>query len=142
MRKLKFRVWDKKLKKFRRADCQGKSTWGVEMNNGVFEIKSSDTLDVSFFTGLFDEHNREIYEGDIIEHRFDKTSNDENSIYFGSTLTGIVSFCDARCAYKLTIIRDNEESKHMGEEYQLFNRPASKTIIGNIFENPELLTNA
>jgi uncharacterized phage protein (TIGR01671 family) len=91
---------------------------------------------VQQYTGLQDSKGVEIYEGDIIEHTFSKTTDDETSIHFGSKLNGSVSFCNHLCAYILTIISDD---RHNGDTFQLMNHAPSKKIIGNVFENPELL---
>lgn len=88
------------------------------------------------YTGLKDRDGKDIYEGDIIEHTFSKTTDDETSIHFGSKLNGSVSFCNHLCAYILTIISDD---RHNGDTFQLMNHAPSKKIIGNVFENPELI---
>lgn len=93
---------------------------------------------VQQYTGLKDRDGKDIYEGDIIEHIFSKTTDDETSIHFGSKLNGSVSFCNHLCAYILTIISDD---RHNGDTFQLMNHAPSKKIIGNVFENPDYFKN-
>ena len=102
----------------------------------IFVAAERQKCIIQQYTGLQDRNGKEIYEGDIIEHTFSKTTDDETSIHFGSKLNGSVSFCNHLCAYILTIISDD---RHNGDTFQLMNHVPSKKIIGNVFENPELL---
>ncbi len=166
-RQLKFRIWDKQYKKWIEnsssfhcnsnwticpftgnvvdyvgADCEhGESFTASPANDYYWEdgklIKEPRYI-TQQYTGLKDRDGKDIYEGDIIEHTFSKTTDDETSIHFGSKLNGSVSFCNHLCAYILTIISDD---RHNGDTFQLMNHAPSKKIIGNIFENPELLKN-
>ena len=102
----------------------------------IFVAAERQKCIIQQYTGIQDKNGKEIYEGDIIEHTFSKTTDDETSIHFGSKLNGSVSFCNHLCAYILTIISDD---RHNGDTFQLMNHAPSKKIIGNVFENPELL---
>lgn len=105
MREQKFRVWDDKLKKF----------WYGNIRE-IFGHLPTDVKDehIQQFTGIKDKNGIPIFEGDILEHCFLKTTNDENSIHFGATLIGPVSYCTWRCAYTLTIFHDNVSRRHVG----------------------------
>jgi uncharacterized phage protein (TIGR01671 family) len=73
------------------------------------------------FTGFYDKYSKEIYEGDIIKDEF----------YQGIT---------AKIVYKLGCFW--LDSNHIGEdiERELYDSiQDSMKVIGNIFENPELL---
>lgn len=102
----------------------------------IFVAAERQKCIIQQYTGLKDCNGKDIYEGDIIEHTFSKTTDDETSIHFGSKLNGSVSFCNHLCAYILTIISDD---RHNGDTFQLMNHAPSKKIIGNVFENPELI---
>lgn len=114
MREIKFRAWD---------NLQGGKFeyWNAETNkhDGIFweMIKHQSFEKPQQFTGLLDKNGKEIYEGDIIIHYARERIDDFNIIVewkicneYGNPQWNISSFdCD------------HEE------------------IIGNIYENPELL---
>jgi uncharacterized phage protein (TIGR01671 family) len=83
----------------------------------AFEV---DPSTVGQFTGLKDKNGREIYEGDILRSVGHTTDDD--------TLTGTVKFVDG------SYIVDNGKDA----EY-LFTECGENEVLGNIYENPELL---
>jgi uncharacterized phage protein (TIGR01671 family) len=115
-REIKFRIWDEKM-----------NTWETcrqEFYPGENILKQGRILQQ--FTGLRDKNGREIYEGDIIKYIWEKYEHDiEDSIgevYFDN---GIFFF--------------NREQSFCMIDSNFFEN--SIEIIGNIFENPELLDN-
>lgn len=139
-RELKFRAFYQK-KLYMQEYCGGFSYFIHNDSDAltledIFVAAERQKCIIQQYTGLKDRDGKDIYEGDIIEHTFSKTTDDETSIHFGSKLNGSVSFCNHLCAYILTIISDD---RHNGDTFQLMNHAPSKKIIGNIFENPELL---
>ncbi len=123
MRKIKFRAWDKKEKKMH---YNAQNTYDFMINNGgCFEESFKDVLEydnyvVMQYTNNKDINSKEIYEGDIVE-----TTRALNYII------GVVSMIKG-CWY----IRDGEDSY-----YRLIPRfgKAENKVIGNIYENKELL---
>mgnify|MGYP001569391785 CR=1 FL=1 len=114
-REIKFRAWDKKNKimidwNHLRAFKDG---W---WNN-------SQELPIMQFTGLHDKNGKEIYEGDILKHILDGFEPHELlSVYWDEELNGFSSHSlDKEHLYQTPI---------MNNEYE---------VIGNIYENPELL---
>lgn len=134
-RDIKFRVWLKKQNKM------------VEVHKINFQdrvithylddlpfptlIKCSfDDVELMQYTGLKDKNGKEIYEGDIID--IHQTVNGQNLFVVEITNTGLVI---PRYAYKQGFkyqydIRELLEVNEYDKEIE---------IIGNIYENPELL---
>lgn len=140
---IKFRVWNNMAKSFVK-DSSGVCifnpwTWGTYCQE--LGWKTSDSLIFQLFTGLTEydgeNHGREIYEGDIIVFagRWDKHGKclpPDNEPYQVLWLSaGIV-------AYKInhrSWLSFPEHNDIVGIGH------TSNKIIGNIFENPELLKN-
>jgi hypothetical protein len=117
MNRFKFRAWDKSNKSF----CPS-PLWLLDPNGEVrwqYDNKSaSDRLEVQQWTGLLTKGGREIYEGDIISHSYPEEGANKVIVKFGQVSeSGEVGF----------IFYDHWDQ---GGPYE---------IIGNIFENPELL---
>lgn len=129
---LKFRAWMKSLKwmcdvtnisfdsKFVDICQQGDTERYTEMSVEFDEI----TLMQS--TGLFDKNGKEIFEGDIVQ--FEDCYEVSDFLYIN---TGIIEWCQG--GFHVT----NRDSVLM--EDLLDGDSLDVTIIGNIYENPELL---
>lgn len=114
MRQIKFRAWDK--------------------NHGCMHYSDNCTLDWLFdlpkrhggsvmqFTGLKDKKGKEIFEGDIIKR---KDSRFYYSIHWGKTSFGVSEHRDS--GKFSSDFRYHWDGNELGE------------VIGNIYENPELL---
>ena len=94
-----------------------------------FEVVKKET--VSQWTGLLDKNDVEIYEGDIVV--YDDTPYNVHA----SILTGVVKMENQ--SFKLISIKPNSIGyrKMLIGSDDFFNRKSK--VIGNIYENPELL---
>jgi len=122
MREIKFRAWDKSTKKMYyegfSISCTGQSDsdGGVYFSGRIFKKYNPLEIEYMQFTGLLDKNGKEIYEGDVMEWVEDPED------YF----RGEVVFEEVAFAIKG---QDNLNSLNYDEF----------VIIGNIYENPELL---
>lgn len=132
MRILKFRAWDSKNKKFPFKDFHiiGECTAFDLLNQ--YRLEEFNDLVITQFTGLTDKNGAEIYEGDIIA---DCVRDDENPEQVTPLIISFKhgSFCfldsHKNLAYNNLELADVKDDIIDG------------FIIGNIFENPELLKN-
>jgi uncharacterized phage protein (TIGR01671 family) len=131
MRQLKFRVWDNLKKEW----VSNKSIWRMKTDpNGIGEIEPnafywkqhSQGLTIQQFTGLLDSEEREIYEGDIVIYR-----NKNREIRIGQFWNGE----DDRvgCFIQDPMVTHRNFGTNRVSAFE------KCEIIGNIFENPELL---
>lgn len=112
-REIKFRAWDKKQNKMRED---------IQIFYGSFwDILKDKSWVVMQFTGLTDKNGKEIYEGDILDNVYNKWKVFwvDNIASFRLEKQGVENTTISM--YQPEIISDCE-------------------IVGNIYENPELLT--
>lgn len=123
MRELKFRVWNLWLRKMYSYEGLEKNTIDItkmKFVQGIF-LPNSEGNKVMQYTGIKDINNKEIYEGDIVEiYPMDLF---ENTVFKGE-----VKFSDG------SWIVDNEKDCKY-----LFTETDENKVIGNIYENEELL---
>ncbi|WP_249334494.1 YopX family protein [Zhenhengia yiwuensis] len=139
MRAIKFRAWDAKYKYMNYKVMVGmygdnvmddenytacsmwiepkKVDYKCEPHWGNFEPYHKDIL-LMQYTGLKDNNGKEIYEGDIVEAQ----------CIGGRDFKGVVKFYD--CEFVI----DNGE-----DAIPLFDKVDLRIVMGNIYENPELL---
>lgn len=124
MRKLKFRVWDK-LRKEMLSSQEIELSWLPNeclLVNGDDRIGDADygSFILMQFTGLHDKNGKEIYEGDILDNAPQMIRICWDTIggkWFGHYVD-----------------KKRTSSFWLGSEFKNYK------VIGNIYENPELLT--
>lgn len=145
-REIKFRGWDKYDKKMIYDLCQIDSFWhyySYSNNTGLhFGKTGPDGVSEDFknkyimqYTGLKDKNSKEIYEGDILKERTPSGFN-YSVVKFGEINISGFS-CDPKmctCFY-----HDFSNFNDNWGEVALGNNLKNIEVIGNIYENPELL---
>lgn len=145
-RVIKFRVWDNSYKKFMvKKDDHGYYYKNFSCPSGqptdiACLLMYSDTFEntVHQFTGLLDKNNVEIYEGDIV------VSSRKMSRGASAGTPFLVVYNSFLCNYALDprgmdYARVTEFSLP-SNRYDLTGAKATGlTVVGNIFENPDLL---
>ena len=129
-REIKFRAWHKDLKKMFKIGqiTLEEGTWNFEPNDRGF-IGMSIPYQPSFvlmqYTGLHDKNGKEIYDGDIVycQTKYGKAK-------------AIIKFLDGKfVAYWNSALTHPENGHHIAC-YEINKR---FEVIGNIYDNPELL---
>jgi len=133
MRQIKFRAWDTKYKKmiFTGFHLLGEVMAFGEIEEYCMKTKGDNgsigrwnDIEIMQYTGLKDKNGKEIYEGDWCEAEF----RDRKGIQViqGQIIMDDYMWCiDCRGC--------------VGDDIFSINRPYNFEIIGNIYENPELL---
>lgn len=110
MRALKFKAWDKKAKKWSEAP----------LDCSIKDISFYTDYEWVQFTGKYDINKKEIYEGDIVRFR---RSDDKFFI-------GEIAYIEEHGAYFVIHSGISDNQLYAFDNYE---------VIGNIYENPELL---
>lgn len=123
MREIKFRIWDINARK-----------WLKSFNIDLLDIPKFNLAEVNQYTGLKDKNNKEIYEGDII--KFEDCSIDGTKEFYN---IGVIEREGKRD--ELVISQLLFEKTYFTENYMDFIDQTFEVseIVGNIYENPELL---
>jgi uncharacterized phage protein (TIGR01671 family) len=111
----------------------------VEANNEYIEIESWCGVDentVGQYTGLKDKNGKEIYEGDILDMTYFLTKNKE-MVKFGKYKQCDMSN-DYECGNQGFYV-DVTNDEHGTYRHDLYFYAHRAIIIGNIYDNPELL---
>jgi uncharacterized phage protein (TIGR01671 family) len=143
-REIKFRAWDKRINKmlYSEADydqyARGSRLYDKDSIideyfaqecypfyeiEGIFTyfqtIAKSENFVLMQYTGLKDNNDVEIFEGDIVEYKI-----------YGAVETNVVIYEEWDCSFFPLSCGNHHE-----------NSPEDIKVIGNIYENPELLRN-
>ena len=122
MKETNFMVWDKILKVRERALViyfNNKEVYFIHKGNS--QLRSFNSVELLPFSGVLDRNNKEIYKGDIVKQHLSEVNAEWRDII------------DAVCFDEGCFI--------IGAETEEFLSPGLTEVIGNIYENPELLEN-
>jgi len=122
---IKFRFWDKRIKNFVIPKAGGDFA-DIECNEWFKELQK-DGLVIMQFTGLKDCHGKEIYEGDIVKsiEEYNSYTSMKSEIYGGQVYEVVWD----KAGFELS---PSPIVNHLISWNDV-------EVIGNIFENPELL---
>lgn len=136
-REIKFRIWDvenKEMLKVQELDFEstfygGRIAIRPDQYNDYFDTEDMILMQ---YTGLHDKNGKEIYEGDIVlyedwEMAYEGGGNDS------FINKGIVEYCEDNCCYNVT------ERQTVDITDVLYKDNEDLEVIGNIYDNPELL---
>ena len=135
MRILKFRAWLKKDKKMVGVKMIGggylwtDENWIDSINVNLAEIahEIGVTCEVMQFTGLLDKSGKEIYEGDVFNciYEFDGCKKHKQVVIYVEVSARFITKDYGKC--------------HQSGVTQTMSDMHRMEVIGNIYENPELL---
>ena len=129
MNTIKFRIWNPEEKKMIESGAT------PMMLHSFFEYSARFNTQYEMpyqqLTGLTDKLGKEIYEGDIIRYTFW-----QNSPQIGSVIVPVY-FCEGGFVVATT----NGEPLTLREAIKISNEASGLEIIGNTYENPDLLNN-
>ena len=114
-REIKFRVWDN-------VDYMSKPFTLYDLMGSQAKIEFTHDCIVMQYTGLNDKDGQEIYEGDVVENHYPEKTSD---IY-------IVRFSLSDFGTRFEIVNHATGVNRWWKE-------ATCRVIGNIYQNPELL---
>jgi uncharacterized phage protein (TIGR01671 family) len=121
-RPIKFRVWDHILSEWIKSDQLVLRPNGSVTDGSIL----IDSKYIQFNTGLTDNNDDPIYEGDILKNPYDVSNNIIGQVLYESDYGGYIF-----------------QWKRRGQDYKITNLNCDvafhSAIVGNIFEHSELL---
>lgn len=137
MREIKFRAWDNSIKEMGEV-------FSIEFDIGRIGMTYTDSTGCNIihyqdwervqlreFTGLQDKHGKDIYEGDIVIYtEFETIISEEGTDHNEIPQYGVIVWDKS---YARFVIKDS------CEPYDCMDDDEHLEVVGNIYENPELL---
>lgn len=145
MRDIKFRAWNKEKNIMVYEDEDGSSEYfdgvclsDIQMVNSIFKTDFNQ-YEWMQYTGLKDKNGKEIYEGDIVKQTYHKVIEfgDEIESFEGCHVGKVVIVSSGVCL-KNPLNYDTDTGKTKTKGYKNIASYRCE-VIGNIYENPELL---
>ncbi|QDX91091.1 hypothetical protein EEL30_01025 (plasmid) [Brevibacillus laterosporus] len=151
MREIKFRIWDKANEIIIQDDGHFYITADGDVIGVNDDLDISESVILMQYTGLKDRNGKEIYEGDIVKRNFEIGRVVINPISLGAEdyeiddsgyFIGVVSYrpSEGYVLNKCKKFNDDDELQSKKSGVKIY--PNHAEVIGNIYENPELLEEA
>ena len=127
--RFKFRVWDKLAERMIYPHNDNQQHFIIDLNGRFHNLQNGsggDDYVIQQYTGLNDNNDDPIYEGDILKNHYDVGNNIIGQVLYESDHGGYIF---------------QWKRKGRGQDYKNLNCDVAfeSVIVGNIFENSELL---
>lgn len=136
MREIKFRAWNGKTKTMYNVDVLAitKCTWDCpDFGKRGVSLYAQPSIKVMQYTGIDDKYGKEIYEGDIL------TTDRYICIDEGKQNYVLIVEYD-ECSYYVVAHCVNKNKAGISNGMSdILDSDENYTVLGNIYENPELL---
>ena len=128
-RQLKFRVWDKLAKRMIYPHNDNQQHFIIDLNGRFHNLQNGsggDDCVIQQYTGLNDNNDDPIYEGDILKNHYDVGNNIIGQVLYEADHGGYIF---------------QWKRKGRGQDYKNLNCDVAfeSVIVGNKFEHSELL---
>ena len=146
-RVIRFRAWDKNEKRMGYLDYLWNDHWystpshkdggGVAIWDNTNIVMDRKDIVLMQFTGLLDKNGKEVFKGDVVAH-------DARIIHQSGLWKSEVYFENGCFQVKCDMVAHLDNEFHIGtvkKNLGLWNMDYIE-ILGNIYENPELLTHS
>ena len=127
-RQLKFRVWDKLAERMIYPHNDNQQHFIIDLNGRFHNLQNGsggDDYVIQQYTGLTDNNDDPIYEGDILKNHYDVSNNIIGQVLYESDHGGYIF-----------------QWKRRGQDYKITNLNCDvafkSVIVGNIFEHKEV----
>lgn len=135
MREIKFRAWHKHEERMLKwnKELKGVIAGGVKTissfntDNGWMDTYSYKEVELMQYTGLKDKNGKEIYEGDVVQF-------DDYDITFG-----LIKWNEKHGRFEVEEYEPYTSTYFETEQFEEWTTIEHFEIIGNAYENPELL---
>lgn len=143
---IKFRAWDKRHR-YKEAHCM--IDWAEILNNADEVFNDNEFYELMQYTGLTDRHGKEIYDNDVFK-LVDRYDNEHHFKVEFENFSYIGTLIKSESSPVFTVVQyafgeyDHVDYEIHGESELLsvieqFLESGTIEVIGNLYENPELL---